>query len=253
MIKYLTIVFLLPLSFEGIKTCKHHKQKKIKAIEVLDFSASMGETFYRVYYLDDLLMYQSQYLVDSSFIQFKFDSSTNQFSNNVTLLSSQWKDRFYIFQKDSIYGYNYDPYRSTDDNLRLRADSIIKFVTGTNRFDSFLAIKPDSIIWNADKTEVKEVYFFPQQENIPPGHLSMYYSKNLNHLKESFNRIVDNAKKMKLFKTETIFSEFYSEKDKKLWPPIIYKTEMREFSPEKPEEIIGYFARFKKEVLRKGK
>jgi len=253
MIKHLTIVFLLPLSLEGIKTCGHYKQKKIEAIEVLDLSASMGETFYRAYYLDDLVMYQSQYLVDSSVNQFEFDSSTNKFSNNVTLLSSQWKDRFFIFQKDSMYGYNYDPYRSTEDNLRLKADSIIKFVSGTNRFDSFLTVKPDSVIWNADKTEVKEVYFFPKQENIPLGHLNMYYSKKLSHLKESFNRIVDNAKKMKLFKTETVFSEFYSEKDKKLWPPIIYKTEMREFFPKNPEEIIDYFNKYKKEVLKKNK
>lgn len=251
MVNYPFVIFLALISFIGTSACKYRThQLDIATIEVRNISPLMGETFYRIYYLDELVMYQSQYRHDSFLKESKFDSSTNRFSDNTTLLSSQWKSSFFVFHKDSSYGYNYDSYRNTKDNFRVQVDSTVKFITGTNRYDSFLTVKPDTVIWNIDKTELKEVYVFPKKTDMPTGRLVFYYSKKLNLLKESFNRVMDSAKKMKLFKTESLFNEFYSEKDKRVWPPMRNMTEMKEVAIENSPEIMRYFSRYKKVIGR---
>lgn len=248
MIGYPCIIFLAFVSFQVLNACNSHTQKPdIEAIEVRYISPYMGENFYRIYYLDNLVMYENRYRFDSSVKQFRIDSTTQQLYSDDTLLLRQWRSQFFVFHLDSSYGYRYDPY-GVHKNGRLGVDSELKRITGTNRFDSVLRVKPDTIVWNMDKSELKEVYVFPKKKDMPDGRVSFYYSKELNHLKNSFNRTVDSARKMKFFKVEFIFSEFYSEKDNILWPPTLDMTEMREISVENPEEIKNYFKRYKRSI-----
>lgn len=240
-----TFNFLISLSVV-ISSCNQKLQGQIKVIEVRDNSPQLGETFYRVYYLGDLIMYQSQYRLNSFQNQFKVDS-LDKFSNDYTIISSEWKNKFFVFQKDSTYGYNYDPDRGGNNNLRLSVDSVLKFIKGTNRFDSFLSLKPDTSTWNEDKSELREVYKFPEEKKMPDGRLILLYSKKLNHLKESFNSKVDHIKGMKLYRTETIFEEYYDAESQKLWPPVMNTSEMKEMVVENPKEIFRYFKKYKKQ------
>jgi hypothetical protein len=222
----------------------------MEAVEVRDISPLMGETFYRVYYFDDLVIYQSQYRFDSSVKQLSTDSSTNLVSSHITSISSQWRNQFFIFHKDSSYGFSFDPYRGRENKLRLRVDSTIMFIKGTNRFDSFLTVKPDSIIWNANKSELKEVFLVTQKKGMPAGRIGLYYSKNLNHLKASFNATVDSAKRMKLFKVEAIFNDSYDENGKLVWPSMIDRTEMKEIKTNISEQLREYINNYK-EIIKK--
>ena len=251
MINKVVIFFLLFVSFDGLTSCNHQKKlHKMEAVEVQDISPLMGETFYRVYYFDDLVIYQSQYRFDSSVKQLSTDSSTNKVSSHISSISSQWRNQFFIFHKDSSYGFSFDPYRGSENNLRLRVDSTIMFIKGTNRFDSFLTVKPDSIIWNANKSELKEVFLLSRKNNIPEGRIGLYYSKNLNHLKESFNPKVDNAKRMKLFKVEAIFNDSYDENGKLVWPSMVDRTEMKEIKTNISEQLREYINNYK-EIIKK--
>lgn len=222
---------------------------KIEAIEVRDISPAMGETFYRIYYVDNLVMYENRYRFDSSFTQLKIDSVTQEITGEETLRESIWRSRFFVFHKDSSYGIMYDSLRFYK-NRRMPVNYTITNIVGTNRFDSFLTVKPDSVVWNADKTEHRETYILLLGKDMPKGLVVFYYSKKLNHLKNSFNKVVDSVKKMKFFKVEFIFNEFYSEKDKKLWPPTYDLTEMKEINVENPEKIMGYFNKYKESISK---
>lgn len=244
-IKYPAIAILALVAVKGINLFSPTTSKQMQAIEVSHLSRLAGKTYYRIYHLDSLILYQSQYLFDSSFKQFRIDSATQKLYSEDTLLLQEWRSRFFVFHQDSSYGYRYDPYR-VHQNGRLPVDATIKSITGTDNFNTLLAIKPDSVTWNDDKSELKEVYAYSKKKETAEGRFCMYYSKKLNHLKHTFNKVLDSAKKMKLFKTEFIFSEFYSEKDKILWPPVVDRTEMRQITVKNPEEIVDYFNRYKK-------
>lgn len=228
--------FFIVFLFKLLSGCDHFvSNDKIISVEVVDVDPLIGQTFYRVFYWRNLIMYQCQY---------RFDSSITRIGNNNSNTSSQWRNAFFVFHKDSLYGYNYYPNKA-ENNSRSRVDSVLNLIKGTNRFDSFLTVKPYSTIWDGDKTELKEVFLLSNKNDVPNGRFIMYYSKKLNHLKESFNKIVDSAKQMKLFRTETIFSEFYSEKEKKLWPALRNMTEMREIKIN-DSEIMNYFEKYVK-------
>lgn len=219
-------------------------------VEVWDTSPLMGKTFYRIYYFDDLVIYQSQYRFDSSVKHLSTDSSTNKVSNLIISTSSQWRDQFFIFHKDSSHGYNFEPFQSKENYLRLRVDSTTNFIKGTNRFDSFLTVKPDSIIWNTDKSELKEVFLVPQKKEMPAGRIGLYYSKNLNHLKASFNPTVDSVKRMKLFKVEAIFYNSYDENGKLVWPSMVDRTEMKEIKINISTKLWEYINKYE-EITKK--
>jgi len=245
------IVCLVCFSYYGITACGLQKKEvNIEAVEVRSISPSMGETFYRVYYSGDLVMYQSQYLKDSFITETTFDSSKNMYSNNLTLHSEEWKDRFFVFHKDSSYGYNYDFYRNKENNQRLPVDSVVRFIKGTNKFEDVIKRKPDSVFWNANKSERKEVYLFPAKGDDPNIRLILSYSKNLNNVKESISSVVDSVKKMKLYKTETILDQFYSEKDKMTIPSLRFTTELKQIAVDKPDSVLIYLNRYRKSIGR---
>lgn len=247
--RYFSIIFVIIVSVQTIVACNNQKLfHSIVAVEVKDSSPLMGENYYRIYYLGDLVLFQSRYQVDSLFKQWKVDSSSRELVTEIVEASSQWKDKFFVFHRDSSYGYNYDPYRSEENGLRLRIDSALKRIKGENRLDSFLSVSSDSAIWNNKRTELKEVYFLPAKEGMPAGKVLLYYSENLMALRESFNTVVDSAKKMKLYKIEVLTDAFYDEEKKISWPALKTVTEMKEFTVQNPSEIMNYFIRYRRQI-----
>lgn len=244
-------LFIIGFIFSQVITsCRHDLQaQKIEAVEVLDISPLMKETYYKVYYMDSLVMYESRHLYDSSVKQFRLDNKTQEMYSEDTLLVREWRSRFFVFHKDSTYGVRYDPHGEQKE-VRMPVNYEIKRIEGTNRFDSFLSVKPDTVSWNTDKTECREVFVLNHKIHSPTGRLIFYYSKRLNHLKKSFNPTVDKAKGMKLFKYEIMFDEFYSEKPKRLWPSTLDVTEMKETVVKDPEDVMGYFNQYKRSILK---
>ncbi len=243
------VLLLFPLLFiQGVGCSIQNKSNSsIEAFEVRDTSPVMGETSYRVFYLDSLVMYQIQYRQDSIVNQLQFDSSANKITSSGRVVSSEWKSRFWVFHSDSSYGLLFDP-NSEVDAPRLKVDFMIRMITGTNRWDSFLYVRPDSAIWNSNRSELREVFLFPANNNMPASRLVLHYSKTLNHLKISFNKKVDSVKQMKLFKTEYYVDAYHSEKDSMSWPPSRSATEMTKIMVKNEAEILRYFKKYAESI-----
>lgn len=231
-----TLLLLLQfLLLNVINSCQSlNSVKKIQGIEVTGVTP-MGQSSYRSYFNGSLILYQFEY---------RFDSSVMVMGSNKKQTQSEWRNEYFIFHQDSTYGYNYDPKNPLNNNLRLKVDSMVNLIKGTNNLDSFCKIRADSSIWNSSKSKLKEVYFFPEAKDEPTGRVILYYSKDLNNLRESFNRKVDSIKKMKLYRMENRVNQFYSKKDKKLWPPMTDVFEMKEIKSENLEEILSYFQKY---------
>mgnify|MGYP003576125539 CR=1 FL=1 len=226
-------------------------KQRFKAVEVLDSNPFMGETFYRVFHVGTYTMYQSQYHVDTTFSQAQFDSATNETTFNVQLGSGLRKNRYFVFHRDSSFGYMYDPSAHEGNNLYLPVDSMLKTLRGTNNFELLITKKPDTTTWGADRTELKEVYVTKTTTDTPGACLAFHYSSRLNHLQESLNHVMDSAKKMKLFKIEYGQDEFYVQKEGRVWPAFKILTEIREVTVDNTDEIISYINEYKKTVERK--
>lgn len=233
-------------------SCNNASPKfEVKTIEVRSLSPLMGETYYKIHYSNEhMIMYESQYLRDSSETQFHIDSSTHGIYVEDTLLTHQWRNRFFVFHVDSTYGYRYDPH-GLYSTARLAVDSELVRTTGTNTFEAILKLKPDTSLWNKNKSELIEVYILPKEKSKPEGRVRFFYSTNLNHLPYSLNKQLDSAKKMKFFKISFLFKEFYNEKTKTNFPSTIDETELKESRAENLDEIMRYFEMYEKIIRKK--
>jgi hypothetical protein len=242
---YLICFFIAPI----ITANTYSQDTIIKAIEVRDNNPIWGETFHRVFYMGWYVVYQSQYRADSSVLHPGLDAATNETSFAIDFLSGELRSSFFVFHKDSVFGYTYDPADSSNDNRRLPVDSAMKKIKGENNYENLLSAKPDSSTWNAAKKELREVFVGDSTKTQPRVRIVFYYSGNMNHIKESMSPALDSAKKMKLYKMEIFTDEFYSEADKKLWPPMkVMSTEMKEIGVQNPAEVKGYISRYKKSI-----
>lgn len=221
----------------------------MKAVEVKSTDPVFGESFYRIYHYNDLLLYQSQYFFDSSVHYFVADSSTDEESSPDTVLLSETRNRFFIFHKDSSYGYSYDAHDPLEDQKRLKVDSMLSRLRGLNELHCLVQQSPDSSSWNKNRTILHEVYLFPATDTTPSGRIVMEYSKNLKHVQESLNQIVDSIKGMKFIKWEYHINEYYDKKNQRQLPSmVLFATELREIDVENPKEIISYFNKYKEQV-----
>jgi hypothetical protein len=248
-LKYtISLLFLAIIILKSESGCTQNKSnQKFEAIEVRDHSPMMGETFYRVYYVSNLVMYESQYRIDSFVNPLRYDSTTHEIKSNMNLVNQEWKSEFFVFHSDSSYGYRYD---SNDEikNGRFKVDSVIKTITGTNRWDSFLYVKPDSVLWSKEKKELLEVFLFPAKGDMPSSILNLYYSKKLNDVQFSFNTTVDSIKGLKLYKTEYFVDAALDEKNNMVWPSSKNSTEMRKILIDDSNENLHYFNLYKKAI-----
>ena len=218
----------------------------LKAIEVKENSDLFGESFYRIFHVGTFIVYQSQYQFDSSANLVKFDQAGNLESTKPVSQFSEKRSRFFVFHQDSIFGYSYDPHEFTEASKRFPVDSVLKGITGFNSFEKLHIKKPDTITWNADRTELKEVYLQKASEDTPAVRLSFFYSSRLNDLKASLNPLLDSIKKMKLYKYEYVIGEFYSKKHQTLCPEMKFTSELNEITVNRPEEILQYIRRYKR-------
>jgi hypothetical protein len=205
---------------------------------VRQYNSYFGEQLYRTFSIDSIIVFQMQIQLLNFEDQLQIDSINNELVSNRQLVSTDWTYEYFIYHKDSSFGYKYVP---TDSfrHIRLGVDSVTKFIKGTNRYDSFILLKPDTIVWNNKKTELKEVYVLPKERGEPGGHLILYYNKKMNHLNGNINSKVDSIRKMKFYKQETTIDySLYNEKNDTQWPPLIDVTELREVRIPIPSEVM---------------
>jgi hypothetical protein len=244
------ISLLLLLSIQLI-SCINEKENKtthpptaVTEVEIEDLSPVMGTSHYSVYYLDDLVMYRWNYM-ENSFVKDMADPN-----NKNSRGSSTVNPVYFVFQKDSSFGFHFDPKKGSMMGGRRSVDTSFARIKGTNKFDSFAVLKADTITWSADKNELREVYLLKMPAGMPAGYLVMYYSKRFNHVKESFNLKVDSIRRMKFYKHEVFFNSFYDERTKQEWPATKDATEMKEITRSLPDTVLHYFNLYKRSVQK---
>ena len=202
-----------------------------------DSTITESQNSYDVFYCGNLIMYKLSYA---------FDSSVNKKS-----LLNERRNSFFVFQKDSLYGYFYypKPTRHMQEG-RVAVDSALKTKSFESvRFDTLHNLKPESSEYDADRNLVKLYNPSPQKEYPEKFSLYFFYSSKLNGIKETFSKKMDNVENMKLFKIKIIAHGFYYEQYKMAFPKREILYEMREFQPKNSEELMKYFDKYKKEVL----
>lgn len=244
MLKFFALLLLLPLSYTPANASPSDTAiHDFQAIEIQTTLPLFGDHFYRIFFKGNFVIYHSQYQFDSIRQKVNNDAAGNFLSSEPETVWSGKRNRFFVFHRDSSYGYRFDADR---DDQRVMVDSALREIVGTNNFENLLTKVADSIQWNETRTELMETYIQPATRDTPEVRCHFYYSSHLNHLKESFNKKLDEARKMKLYKVEYIIEEFYWEKEKKLIPKMNYKEEMKELRNFDPEEIQQYVDRYKK-------
>jgi hypothetical protein len=164
------------------------------------------------------------------------------------------RKHFFVFHRDSSFGINYDGHGTFRNNRRFPVDSILMEVIGSNTFDRLVTQKAaDTLSWNTERTELKEVYVHKGTKDTPAVRISFYYSKKLNHLQASLNSTLDSLKNMKFYKFEFVIeTHFYPGLDKQM-PAMVLKKEMREVTIDDDTELLNYTEKYKNNWLLSGK
>jgi hypothetical protein len=241
----IAITLILLLSINNITTnAQSSSKQKIDAIEVQENSPFFGDSYYRIYHAGPYIIYQSQYLYTMD--SMRFDSTSNQFISDENSETMEKRIKYFVFHKDSTHGISFDPKDSLSNNKRLLIESETRLVRGSNTYENIIKNKPDSV--TKDKTTLREVYACDCPSDQPNIRFVLYYSSNMNHLKESLNETVDKAKKMKLNKIEIQTDEFYDKRVDKLLPPMVSVTELKEISVTDDDEINKLIAQYQQSV-----
>jgi hypothetical protein len=193
---------------------------------------------YDVYYYGDIIMYRFQYNYDSII-------------NGQTVLRERRPD-FFVFHRDSSFGQTFYAYVD-DGNIpgRHRVDSIIRLRTFPNsQFDTLANMKPDSSYVNANGDLVK--IFNPEKRKHDPvaATIYFYFTNKLKGVKESLSRKMDTVEGMKLFRIVVKSHPGYSEEYKVLLSPGDMFWEMKEIPIKNPDQVKGYFEKYKREHVK---
>ena len=177
---------------------------------------------YDVFYYKDLILYKGNY---------QFDSVVN----GKTMVHEQRSD-YFVFHKDSLFGYNYH------NKKRAPVDSMLQKISFQgSTFDTLANIRPDST-YSDSEGNLRKVYNIDKSPESFT--IRFYYTKNLKGIAETFSKAMDNIKNMKLFK---IIIEGHGARYQKInqtLPRRQYVYEMDALTLQNPEEIKDYFEKY---------
>lgn len=240
------ILVIIPFSYKGFHSCSNKPvYDQVRAVHVIsnlpvvgwDSSITEVNTYYDVFYYRNFIMYSFLY---------RFDSIVNG-----KRLLQEYRNYFFVFRKDSLFGYVYYPkLNHTMPEGRLSVDSVLTSSSyESNVYDSLLYLKPDSSYYNAEKNLVRVYHHPPKKGNPENYNLFLYYTTKLKGVKETFSKKLDNVKNMKLFRIRILADEAYHEEYKMTLPKREILLEMKEIPIENQEQVLSYFNEYKKRLL----
>lgn len=243
---FISVFALVSFSYKSQNSCNDKTNNRISAIRInyntpivnWDSTVVDFNSLYETYYYGDLIMFKLFY---------RFDSV----SNGVPLLRED-RNLYFVLHKDSLFGHAYYPkHNRIMAEGRLEVDSVLaKHRFTTEVFDTLASKKPDSMYYDIEGNLLKVFYdpSYPNRLQSPETFdLYFYYSKKLVNVSETFSKKMDNVEGMKLFRIKVAASGGYYKEYKMAFPPRDYVHEMNEITLENPEEILGYFNRYKTE------
>jgi len=225
--------------------CTHSENHTLRAVQIagtmpaitVDTNYTMSNS-YNIFYYDDLIMYKFEY---------GFDSIVNG-----KVLLHESRPNFFVFYKDSVFGYSYYPYQ---DSKAIEGRTSVDTMFSKNayspfKFDSLFRYKPDSSYFDSQKDLVK-IYNYPKSDTAENFTYYLYFSKKFNGLTDCFfSRSIADEDGMKLFRVRIVAHGHYYDEYKFTLPPRELLYEMAEIPIKDTAEIMMYFERYKKNVLK---
>jgi len=245
MSKYTLMAFLVLI------TLTHCRQREdVKSLRAVRLSADVpvvtADTGYVIHKSYDIFY-------NGHVTMYKFDYTHDSFFNG-RLVTHELRPDFFVFQNDSSFGYNYYPI--ADPMMpggRMRIDSMFsKNGFGPFSFDSaFKHHQPDSLYFNGDHDLVK-VYTIDSSAQYPERNTYyLYYSKKFKGLEDNFfSRSAGDENGFKLFKIRIIAHGSYYPGYNMVLPQREQVYEMKDIDINNTAEIMTYFGRYRKEVLK---
>jgi len=197
------------------------------------------KTFFNVYYYEDLVMYQFPYYFDSTY-------------DGKSILNKQERNNFFVYNRDSTWGYNYNPLNELQNNRRVKVDSMMR-QTGlqSSNFDGIAKLQPVFSQFDTNTGILKETYAPSKEEHKAKDTIYFYFTSKLKDVDLSFSKKLDSIKKMKLFKIHLLFNGDYDEERKMTLPKTEVDYEIKEIPFENKEKIAGYFKLYKAHIPNK--
>jgi hypothetical protein len=239
-----TILFITGVLFMSLG-CRRSDNNQIHGVQVAgsipavlpDTSYTMSNS-YDIFYYDDLIMYRFKY---------GFDSIVNG-----KVLLHESRPNFFVFHKDSAFGYSYYPY---PDSKPVAGRNAVDTLFNRNayspfKFDSLFHYKPDSSYFDAQRDLVK-VYNYALSDTAEKFTYYLYFSKKFKGLADGFfSRSMADKDGMKLFRIRIAAHGHYYPEYKMALPPRELLYEMKEIPVTDTAGLMIYFTKYKKDVLK---
>lgn len=242
MYTFLSKLSICLLLFMQIQGCSAQKKKtKIKSLSVnslmpiveRDGSMTSHDKSYSVFYFEDLICYKCPYTLESAL------------SGQSLKLTEKYF--YFIFQKDSAFGYTFDRELKKRDGKRSSVDSVLKIIKiDSRRFDKILNVKPNSIVIENNSNKVTEIYRFDRDSNPINNYImELTFNPDLNWANESLSKKADSARGTKLEKILIKFQEAFNEEYGILFPKREFSFILKEVTLGNEKEILELFGRYK--------
>lgn len=231
---YLFVFFLLTTDYFSC-----HSQlddRIIKGIEFYDRHPLVNwdgtqanfDVSYKIFRYGDLRLYNYSYRYDSLTRDGKIFSRDNFC--------------FFVFHKDSAFGFNYDPDNPFERITRHNVDSLLSNVPiKTFGLERFLNTKPDNVIVSKNG-ERKEVFRILGTKEDPGDYtVNLYFSPHMNDVEESLSPVLDSSRGMKFFKSFTISEAYYDIKYNMPFPKREGYYGMKRVVIKNEKELLKYF------------
>jgi len=143
------------------------------------------ENDYKVFYQGDLIAYR---------YRFRFDSAIDY-----KVLASEYRHAYFVFHRDSAFGYSFSFNTPLKLGDRANRDSIVRSISiDKGNLDEFITKRPDSVYKAKSDGKYVELFRANQVGNSTIPAVEMIYSNDFDGIAESLSRKLDSAKGRKL-------------------------------------------------------
>jgi hypothetical protein len=226
--------------------CTHSENYTLRAVQIagimpaitVDTNYTISNS-YNIFYYDGLIMYKFDY---------GFDSIVNG-----RILLHESRPNFFVFHKDSVFGYSYYPYQ---DSKAIEGRTSVDTMFSRNayspfQFDSLFNHKPDSSYFDLQKDLVK-IYNYPKSDTAENFTYYLYFSKKFNGLTDGFfSRSAADEKGMKLSRIRIAAHGHHYPGYHFTLPSRELLYEMTRIPVKDTAEILRYFDRYKRDISKR--
>lgn len=238
------IVVLVFTLLASIFSANKKAKPEIKGLKVKEWMYVINDSFrfvkwipYEVdlYNQGDIFLYRLIYGFDS------VDLNINK------ILKSETREHYFIFEKDSLYGYDYDEHENPKRRI-LRKDSVIEHEWALQiNLDYLLTdmkAKLISSVQNKDSGTIHELYSYIGNDTSSHGRFYLSFSTKMGDIDYSLSKKIDSTRGMKLYNAWITQDPRYFKKFDKTLNELEYGYEIQKITVITPE-IQKYFENYR--------